>query len=366
MIPWYTPYFGGKEKAYVAQALDSTWISDGEFVKRLESELREILGTPCAITTSNGTTSLMLAYITLGLKPSDEVILPSFSFAAPANMAIAMGAKPVYVDVDPDTWLMCPNAVDAAISERTKLIVPVHSYGNVCDMEAICKIAKKHGIAVVEDAAEALFSTYRGKQAGTVGDIGSFSFQATKTITTGEGGAICINRGDIEALEVAARLNRSHGMRGKKRYWHEVAGHNFRLTNMQAAMGCAQLEAREDITENKNRVYARYKSHLENQPGVTTQTITSGCAPVMWAIAVALDTEALPTRDIVMETLRKVHGIDTRPGFYAFSDMPAYDAPECLNGKRLSDTVISLPSSTLLSNEDIDRICEALISLRCA
>jgi len=364
MIPWYTPYFGGKEKAYVMQALDSTWISDGEFVQRMESELREILDTPCAITTSNGTTSLMLAYITLDLKPSDEVIVPAFSFAAPANMAITMGAKPVYVDVDPDTWLMCPNAVKAAISERTKLIVPVHSYGNVCEMEAICDIAEKHSIAVLEDTAEALFSTYHGKQAGTVGDIGSFSFQATKTITTGEGGAICINHGDIEALEGAARLYRSHGMQGKKRYWHEVAGHNFRLTNMQAAMGCAQLEAREDIIENKNRVYARYKVHLESQPGLTMQAITTGCAPVMWAISVALDLEAFPARDIVIETLREMHGIDTRPGFYAFSDMPPYDAPECLNSNRLSNTVISLPSSTLLSDEDIDRICEVLILLR--
>lgn len=357
MIPWYKPHFWGREKEYVLSALESTWISGGEFVDRLEKTMAGILGVPHVVTTSNGTTSLMLSYLALGIGPGDEVIVPGFTFAAPANMVLAVGATPVFADIDPDTWLLCPKSVESKITPRTKAVVPVHIYGNVCDMTAIMALAKKYNLSVIEDTAEAAFSTYEGKQAGTFGDFGSFSFQATKTITTGEGGAVCTNRDD---LADQARLIRNHGMRPERRYFHEVVGHNFRLTNLQAALGCAQLDRLEDIIVNKKRVFARYCRNLKSVKGLSMQAITPGCEPVMWAIAVKMDAAAAgKSRNEIMSDL-KARGIETRPGFYAFSDMPVFGAEPLPVTSDVAANVLSLPSYTMIADEEIDHICAQL------
>lgn len=354
MIPWYKPHFWGREKYYMIQALESTWISGGEFLDRMESAMAHILQVPHVITTSNGTTSLMLSYLCLDIGPGDEVIIPGFTFAAPANMAIAVGATPVFADIDPRTWLLCPKSVEQKITPKTKAIVPVHIYGNVCDMDEIMRIAKEHNLFVIEDVAEAAFSTYNGKQAGTFGDFGSFSFQATKTITTGEGGAVCTGS---DELQDRARLIRSHGMRPARRYFHEVVGHNFRLTNLQAALGCAQLDHIDDIVANKKRVFSRYQKNLSSIPRIQIQAITPGCDPVMWAIAIKVS--ELISRDQLMESLKE-QGIETRPGFCAFSDMPVYHADYLPVTKDVADNVLSLPSYTMISDEDIDHICGIL------
>jgi len=296
----------------------------------------------------------MLSYLALGIGPGDEVIIPGFTFAAPANMALAVGAKPVFADIDPETWLLTPEAVAKKITPKTKAIVPVHVYGNVCDMDAIMAIAKKNNLLVIEDVAEAAFSTLNNKQAGTFGDFGSFSFQATKTITTGEGGAICTNRDDLENI---ARLIRSHGMRANRRYYHEVVGHNFRLTNLQAALGCAQLEFLNEIIANKKRVFSRYKQKLEHIAGVTIQKITPNCDPVMWAICIKLDTAVVNiSRDNLAKALNS-KGIDTRPGFTAFSRMPLYRTTPLPVTDEISQNVISLPSYTMILDAEIDYIC---------
>lgn len=361
MIPWYKPHFWGTEKQYVTQALDSSWISGGEYLDRLERDMARILAAKHVITTSNGTTSLMLSFLALGLGPGDEIIVPSFTFAAPANMALAIGATAVFADVDPDTWLLCPKSVAQHITPRTKAIVPVHLYGNVCDMAALTALAKKHNLAIVEDVAEAAFSSYNGQQAGTFGAFGSFSFQATKTITTGEGGAVCT---DDDALADAARLIRNHGMRPNRRYFHEVIGHNFRLTNLQAALGVAQLEHVEQIIENKKRVFARYQRNLQHQAGIRMQRITPGCDPVMWAVAVSIDPQIFgQERDALIDALH-TQGIETRPGFYAFSDMPIYEAPALAHSSDVSRHTISLPSYTMISDSDIDHICELFLNQR--
>jgi len=360
VIPWYQPHFWGKEKEYVVDALESTWISGGKYVDRLESTMASLLGCNHVITTSNGTSSLMLAYLALGLGPGDEIIVPGYTFAAPANMALAIGATPVYADVDPETWLLCPKSVEEKISKKTKAIVPVHIYGNVCDMGALTAIAQHHQLFVIEDVAEAAFSQYAGQQAGTFGDFGSFSFQATKTITTGEGGAICTSS---DSLEKAARLLRNHGMRPGKHYWHEVVGHNFRLTNLQAALGCAQLESVDEIILNKKRVYKHYLLNLESMPGLRLQKITPTCEPVMWAVAIKLNVaEWGMTRDQVIDAMT-AKGIETRPGFYALSDMPIYQTDILQNSSEIANTVISLPSYTMISNDEIDRICSVFLGL---
>lgn len=360
-IKWFEPHFWGKEKDYVLDALDSTWISGGKYVDDFEQRFAEIVSSPHAISVSNGTTALELALLTLGIGNGDEVIVPGFTFSAPANMALAVGATPVYADVDADTWCLSPAAVEKAITPKTKAVIPVHIYGNLCNMPAIMEIAANHNLHVIEDVAEAAFTTLNGQHAGTFGTIGCFSFQATKTITTGEGGMVILAD---DQLADQARLIRNHGMRPNKRYWHEVVGHNFRLTNFQAAMGLAQLEAVDNISTQKKRVFESYKQRLYGQDGIILQTIQPETDPVMWAVAIMVDEKVFGlSRDEICQHL-EAKGIETRPGFYAFSEMPIYNAPALPNSLRASQTIISLPSYAMLTDDQIDYICQTLLNLR--
>jgi perosamine synthetase len=360
MIPWGKPCLGEKEKSYLLKAFDSTWISGGEFVDRFESDFAKLIGTKYAVTASSGTAALHLALLALGIGPGDEVIVPAFTFVAPANMAILTGAKPVYVDIDPTTWCIDANEVEKSITAKTKAIIPVHVYGNVCEMTALLKIAKGKGVYLIEDVAEAAFSKYRGKYAGSFGNLGCFSFQATKTITMGEGGAVVAND---EKLNERVRILRSHGMRENKRYWHDMVGYNYRLTNLQAALGCAQLENLDKIITEKSRIYRRYSENLSNLPGIEFQHISREVEPVMWAVAVKIDPVYFKgDRDsLVAELLRR--NIETRPGFYPFSVMPLYNAEPLPIAESISRTIISFPSYLSISDEDIDYICDQLKSL---
>lgn len=360
LIPWATTSYWGNEETYVLDALKSTWISGGSYVDQLEKDFAEFCDAPYAISSSNGTTAIQLAYIALDIKPNDEIIVPGFGFMAVANVALNMGAKPVFCDVDQDTWCMSAQSLAASITSNTKAIVPVHTYGNVCDMDAILEVAGHYNIPVIEDAAEAIGSRYKGKMCGTMGILGTYSFHATKTITTGEGGAIVTND---KALSDRMKLYRSHGM-SSRRYWHDVAGHNFRLTNMQAALGCAQLEQISKISAERARVYHGYVAHLSNIPGVTLQTFEKDVDPLVWAIAVRIDPKAfLQGRDALMQQLLAM-GIETRPGFYSANFMPhIYGQANVPVSKILSEQIISLPSSPSVTDNDIEYICSSLASL---
>jgi perosamine synthetase len=361
IIPWASPTFFGYEEKYVSDAVKSTWISDGKYIKQFESKFSKSISSEHILTTSNGTTALHLANLMLGLGKGDEVIVPGFGFVAPINMVLAVGATPIYADIDSDTWCIDPKSIEKLITTHTKAIIPVHTYGNVCDMDAIMKIAKQHNLYVIEDTAEALFSKYNGKMAGTIGDIGCFSFQATKTITMGEGGAISIQK--IELVKKAQQL-KSHGMKDGKRYWHEIVAYNFRLTNMQAAMGCAQLEFLSNIIEMKKKVYAIYKKELDNIDGIKLQKFNKEVDPVVWAIALQIDEKIFnKTRDEIMELLY-IDGIETRPGFYDCAILPIYNASNIPNSQFVSKSVISLPSSTNISEDEIRYICKKLKKLR--
>jgi len=361
-IPWAKPNFWGNEIQYVTEALQSNWISGGQYLEKLESEFSSILNTKHVLAVSNGTTAIHLAYLGLELKPGDEIIVPGFAFLAAANVAIQMGFKPVFAEVDPQTWCLSAKELPKYITNKTKAIVPVHTYGNVCDMDEIIKIAEKFKIPVIEDCAESLFSKYKGKYSGTFGKINTFSFQATKTITTGEGGLVVTDSDTINRIMV---LYRSHGMdRGKKFYWHEIPGHNFRLTNFQAAMGVAQLEKIDIILPERERVYLEYKKHLSNDDSVTFQKIENDVDAVIWAIAVKLDKNKYPQgRDAVINQLKEA-GIETRPGFYASSLLPIYEAHSLPVCEDLSKNIISLPSFPNLTNEEINFICENLLKLK--
>ena len=359
-IPWAQPTFCGNEQRYASEAIASTWISGGHFVDRFESEFAKYSGNRYAITASNGTTAIHMALLALSVGPGDEVVVPGFAFMAAANVALHLGAKPVFTEVDPETWCMTAKDAERCLSPRAKAIVPVHTYGNVCAMDAIIALAKERSIAVVEDAAEAFASRYKGRQAGSMSELGTFSFQATKTITTGEGGMVVTDSSDLASR---LRLFRSHGML-HRRYWHEVPGHNFRLTNLQAAMGCAQLENLEQTIRERRRVYTCYQRCLANVPGVVMQQYNSDVEPVVWAIAARLDPQAFPRgRDAVMRELQTA-GIETRNGFYAASLMThLYDCPQLPVCESLSRNVISLPTFPALTEEQIEIVCTQLKGL---
>ncbi len=362
MIPWARPDYWGREKDFVLQALNSTWISGGPFVGRLEQDLARYHGRLHALTASSGTAALQLAFLALGLKAGDEVIVPGFGFLAAANMAHQMGAKPVFVDVDPAAWCMRAEDIEPQLSSRTKVIAAVHTYGNVCAMDKIMALARRKKIAVVEDASESLGSRYKGKLSGSFGTMGVLSFQATKTITTGEGGMVLT---DDQKLAETMSLFRSHGLKRKKHYWHECAGFNFRLTNMQAALGCAQFKKLAKIIRGRGHVHQEYKKHLADMDGLSLQFFSKDVEPVLWAMAVKLDPGAYPQgRDKVLKQMMKA-GIETRPGFYTAHAMQhLYPAPALPVSEALSARIISLPTFASLTKQEIKYICKTLIKLR--
>ena len=360
-IHWAKPDFWGNEIRYATDALRSTWISGGAYIDKLENSFKERLSKKHVLAVSNGTTAIHLAYLGLGLKPGDEIIVPGFSFMAAANVALHMGLKPVFAEVDKDTWCLSAKELPRYISSRTKAIVLVHTYGNVCEMDAIMKVANRHGIAVIEDCAESLFSKYKGKYCGTFGQVNTFSFQATKTITTGEGGLVVTN---LDRLSRKMVLYRSHGMdRGKKFYWHELPGLNFRLTNIQAAIGFAQLEKINSILGERKRVYEEYKKQLDKVEGISLQKINKDVDPVIWAIALKIDKRFFPQRDKLIDEL-KSKGIESRPGFYASSLLKIYAKHSLPISEDISKHTISLPSYPTLKNEEIIFICKQLLKLK--
>jgi perosamine synthetase len=361
-IPWARPNFWGDEQRYLVDALSSSWISGGPFVDRLEREFAAYCGSRHALAVANGTAALHAAYLALSVRPGDEIVVPGFGFLAAANIALHMSASPVFCNVDPETWCMRAEDVASVLTDRTSAIVVVHTYGNVCDLDEILALARERNVPVVEDAAEAFPSRYRGQVAGTLGLLGCFSFQATKTITTGEGGMLVT---DDDALAERIALYRSHGLLRKRHYWHELPGHNFRLTNLQAALGCAQLERLDAIIAERRRVSDRYHERLSSVPGIIPQRFADNVNPTVWAIAVRLNPAVYPQgRDVVMAQMHDAN-IETRPGFYAPSEIGYFYCRRLPLCEQISRSVICLPGYPTLSDSDIDRICDCLGSLGC-
>jgi perosamine synthetase len=272
-------------------------------------------------------------------------------------MIIDAGATPAYADINPLTWCLDPVSVEKCITSNTKAIIPVHVYGNVCDMDALKLLAERHRLFIIEDVAEAAFSKYKGQFAGTFGKAGCFSFQATKTITMGEGGFVLT---DYQELYEAMCIIRDHGMRKGRRYWHDVVGYNFRLTNLQAAVGCGQLENLNLIISERKRVFQLYRQNLDGEKGITLQHFSSDVEPVVWTIAVKIDPAFFNgDRDFLMEFLLE-KGIETRPGFYPPSVMPLYGSPSLTVSEDVAAHVIGLPSFPSLTEAEINFICDQL------
>jgi len=360
-IPFSKPYLSIEETQLVQEALSSSWISDGPFRERLENEFAALHHVPVAVSVCSGTAALEIVLRNLKLAADNEVIVPGFTFPAPYNLVLALGAKPVYADIDEQTWCMDTDIVESLISPRTRAIIAVHVYGNMCNMQALRKIADRHHLVLIEDCAQAVFSSYQGSYAGTLGDFGCFSFQATKTITTGEGGLVISSKTDVAKQ---LRLLRNHGMSPEKRYWHDVIGFNYRMTNLQAALGCAQLTKISDIIARKKKILDWYTQRLSNVEGLILQKIDEKVDPVIWSMGVKIDPQVFKaSRDQVIQTMLE-QGIETRCGFYAPSEMPLYHAPSLPVSETVGRQVIALPAFTELTEAEVDRICELLLRLR--
>jgi len=305
------------------------------------------------IAVSNGTAALHLALKALGIGPGDEIIVPSLTFIATANVVAYCGAKPVFVDVHPEYWCLDPTKLEEKINDRTKAIIPVHLYGHPCDMDPILEIAEKRGIAVVEDCAEAPGAKYKGRKVGSFGDISCFSFFGNKIITTGEGG-MCITKDDKLAEKM--RKLRDHGKVTGSEYRHDVVGFNYRMTNLQAAIGVAQLEKIDSIMEARNGIVAHYNTLLKGP--ATLPPHMPWADPVCWLYATLL-----PKRDDVMETLKK-EDIETKPFFLPIHQQPIYESNQTLPvSESLSQKGLNLPTYVGLGDAERKRISEVILAV---
>jgi perosamine synthetase len=352
-IPISKPFIGAREKELVLDALNSGWVSSiGKYIDEFEAGFARYCGTEYALAVSNGTTGLHLALATLGLQPGDEVIIPDLTFVATANAVAYTGATPVLADIDADTLCIDPASVKSLISKRTKAIIPVHLYGHPADMDALRKIGDAHGVDIIEDAAEAHGAEYRGRRVGSLGKCGVFSFYGNKVITTGEGGMLTTN--DREFYQRARRL-RDHAMNPERRYFHEERGFNYRITNLQAALGVAQLERIDDFLARRAEIMGWYNAEIATTDGVRLNRVKNWAKSAFWMVCLEVDWLNEARRDAFMQAL-KARGIDTRPYFCTMSSMPMYKQPPLPIAARKSQIGLNLPSYYELTKAEVRRI----------
>lgn len=356
MIPIYQPTVGDLEKRYVNEALDSGWISSkGPFVGRFEREFAGFTGTSHGVGTANGTVSLHLAFAALGIGPGDEVIVPTFTYVASVNAIAYTGATPVFVDADPATWSLDPSLIEPLITPRTRAIEVVHLYGHPADIDPILEVANRRGVVVVEDAAEAHGATYKGRPVGSLGRVASFSFFGNKIVTTGEGGMLVTDDAD---LADTARHLRGQGVSPTRTYWHDVIGFNYRMTNIAAALGCAQLERVEATLAAKREIAAWYEARLAAVDGLTWQEPAAWAKPVHWMNSILVEPGM---RDALITRLAE-GGIETRPFFYPAHTLPMYPRSRTYPvAERLGASGINLPSWPGLTEAQVDEVSAAVI-----
>lgn len=366
--PVAVPDLSGNEEQYVVEALRSSWISStGPFLDRFEREFAAACNTRAAVSVCNGTAALHLILLAMGVQPGDEVLVPSLTYIATANAVRYVGAEPVFVDVDPETWCLDPAALEASITRRTRGIIAVHLYGHPADMDAINHLAGIHGLWVIEDAAEAHFALYKGRPTGGLAKAATFSFFGNKILTCGEGGAITLNDPQLEAR---VRTLRSQGADAKRPYYFPITGYNFRLTNVAAAILCGQLERHAEILAQRHRVFDAYREQLAGIPGIGFQPVADWAEAAPWLFSITIDEDAYGrSRDEVMAML-KAQGCETRPFFKPLHRLPPFREESRQRGEvlpqtdRLAAAGMNLPTFNGLSEWEIEAICTAIRSFQ--
>lgn len=363
MIPVNEPLLNGREKELLAECIDTGWISsDGPFIAQFEKSFADFIGLDHGIAVCNGTAALEVALFAAGVGEGDEVIMPSFTIISCAIAAIRLGAVPVLVDADAETWGMDVSQVAAKVTPKTKAIMAVHTYGHPVDMDPLLEIAKKHKLVVIEDAAEVHGAEYKGRRCGSIGDISAWSFYANKIITTGEGGMVLTS--NKEMAERAASY-RNLCFRPERRFYHTELGYNFRMTNLQAAIGVAQMERIDEFVGIKRRLGAYYRKLLATVPGIRFSVEKPWAKSVYWMYSVELDESLGIDAVTVMRELGK-RGIGTRPFFLGLHEQPVlhemglYRNENYPVAERIARLGFYLPSGLTLTEAQIDEVVAAL------
>ena len=359
-IPVSQPDLSGDEEKNVIEAIQSTWISSqGKFVTQFENEFAEFCESSSAITVCNGTIALHLALLGLNVQPGDEVLVPALTYIATANAVRYVGAEPVFVDVDPNTWCIDPTKIENSITKQTKGIIAVHLYGHPADMDAINQIAEAHNLWVIEDAAEAHGAKYKGRKTGSLAKIATFSFYGNKLLTSGEGGAVTLND---EKLYSHLCMLRGQGMDPNRRYYFPITGYNFRLTNIACAILCAQLNKFEKTIQSRNIIYNLYKKYLSGIPGIEFQPIAEWAEVAPWLFCITVDASKYGhSRDELIQILTD-NNIETRPFFIPMHKLPPFSKESAQRGEKLhvsellGSTGLNLPTFTTLSSDQIKRV----------
>lgn len=364
MIPVNEPLLNGNEKKYLAECIDSGWISsEGPFVSRFEAELGRITGRRHAVAVCNGSLALDAAIVALGIGPGDEVIIPAFTIISCAAAVVRVGATPVLVDCDPHTWNMDVNKIAERIGPRTKAIMAVHIYGLPVEMDEVLRLARIHNLKVIEDAAEMHGQTYRNRPCGSMGDISVFSFYPNKHITTGEGGMILTND---DELARRCRSLRNLYFEPPRRFVHKELGWNLRMSNLQAALGCAQLERLENFVRRKREMGARYTALLSGLRGVQLPVSrTRDAENIYWVYGIVLDDDMAFDAEEAMHLL-SLKGVQCRPFFWPMHEQPVFKKMGLFVGEsypvaeRIARRGFYIPSGLALSEEQIGNVANAL------
>ena len=365
-IPISKPSLIGKEKDYVLDCLDSTWISsNGRYIGLFEIFFSEYIGVRHAISCSNGTVALHLALLALGIGPGDEVIVPTLTFVATANAVRYTGAIPVFIGSESDTWNLRPDMIESLITSRTKAIIPVPLYGHPCDMDPIIDIARKNNLFVIEDAAQALGSEYKNKKCGGIADISTFSFYGNKIITTGEGGMVVTD--NDEWAEKVRRL-KGQGMNPLKRYWFDIMGYNYRMTNIQAAIGLAQMENIDELISKRRQIAQWYTNLLKNICGITFPVEKEYAMHSYWLYSILIENNFGKSRD-ELATFLAENNIETRPFFYPMHILPEYEnrsLKHLKNTEIIARKGINLPTYYDLRFDDVKTISKFIRTQSCS
>ena len=367
-IPIAAPDLSGREEEYVSDAIKSTWISSrGKYITRFEKEFAGLCSVEFASAVSNGTVALHLVLHALGLRPGDEVLVPSLTYVATANAVRYLGAEPVFVDIDPDTWCIDPKRIEENITQNTRGIIAVHLYGHPADMDAINHLAGVHGLWVVEDAAEAHLAKYKGRPTGGLADAGTFSFYGNKIFTSGEGGAVTVNNA---SLNLRLRTLRGQGVDPDRQYYFPVTGYNYRLTNIACALLCAQLERRDEIIGRRRALFQTYHRSLNNIQGIGFQPIAEWAEPAPWLFCITVDADKYGHSSGELMQFLKEKGVETRPFFIPLHTLPPFRKQALERGDRLEVTStiaaagINLPTFSLMSDQQVFEIANYIRGYR--
>lgn len=358
-IYYAKPSITETEIGYVEDAIRNGWGDRCyEYIEKFETSFARHLGVRHAIATSSCTGALHMGLSALGIGSGDEVILPDISWVASAAPVTYLGARPVFVDILPDTWCIDPACAEAAITARTKAIVAVHLYGNVCQMDSLTKIAKKNNLPLIEDAAEAIGSSWDGRQAGSVGAFGTFSFHGTKTITTGEGGMFVTQDTDLYR-KVVTLSNHGRTPGQSRQFWADTIGFKYKMSNLQAAIGCAQVERIDDLLAAKRRIFASYKRNLEGLP-LKLNPEPPGTVNGFWMPTVVVDASVNFDRQQLLAKFAK-ESIDARVFFWPLSSLPMFEKVSKNAVSYLTHVrAFNLPSYHDMTNEEVERVCRVV------